>query len=96
MAARLTKPVAVAWAKNVPDAQEDHADQNGGQIMRQQQRKASDSDCKPSPRVARVPQRWTAWPASGVVKIDGRNTKYTKPSCMGLRDNGGRVSTKLT
>ncbi len=46
--------------------------------------------------VGRVPRRWTALPAMGVVKIDGKKTKYTMPSVIGARAKGGPTSTKFT
>ena len=47
-------------------------------------------------KVRRVPQRATARPASGVVTSEGRNTKYTRPSAIGVSAIGGRASTKFT
>ena len=46
--------------------------------------------------VARVPKRATARPASGVVRIEGAKTKYTKPSAIIERPSGARTNTKFT
>ena len=47
-------------------------------------------------KVDLVPNRCTTSPATGVVNIDGRKTKYTKPSCIGLIASGSRAKTKFT
>ena len=75
MAARLTKPVAVAWAKNVPTRDQHEAEQHGGEAAAQQQRQAGAAMANDAHSVGRVPKRATTRPASGVVTIDGRKTK---------------------
>ena len=96
VAARLTKPVAVAWAKKVPTPIRTMPTSTAGREGATSSGRPRPAIAKPAHSVRCVPKRCTARPASGVVKIDGRKTKYTKPSCMEPSDSGARVSTKLT
>ena len=75
VAARLTNPVAVAWARNVPMP-------TSASPASTAPRLGTTSSTSPAPampsenqHVGRVPRRFTALPASSVVTIDGTNTK---------------------
>lgn len=75
VAARLTKPVAIAWAKKVPTP-------TSASPAITQARAGASSIGSPAPAsvsaphiVRRVPCRCTMPPASGVVRIEGRKTK---------------------
>ena len=57
------------------DADQHHAGQDGGRCDEQQQRQAQAGDRQRAPDRGRVPKRVDRRPASGVVTIEGRNTK---------------------
>src|SRR6266545_793525 len=91
-----TNAVAVACAKNVPAPTSARPTRTATRWGNTSNGKPAAATASAPQSVRRVPKRLTAWPASGVVTIDGRNTKYTKPSPIRESDSGSRTSTKLT
>ena len=78
------------------DPDQYHAGEHGREVAIRRSGSPTPASPNPDHMVGRVPILATAHPASRVVTIDGRNTKYTNPSSIGPSDNGGRARTKLT
>jgi len=75
VAARLTKPVAMAWAKNVPAPTSAMPTRTTTRLGARTSGNPSAATSVAGQNVRRVPKRSAARPASGVVTIDGRNTR---------------------
>src|SRR5215475_161541 len=90
VAERLTKPVAVACAKKVPTAMSTMPTSTATRYGVTSSGSATPAIVNPIQRACLVPTSRTVRPASGVVNIDGRKTKYTNPSCMEPSDSGSR------
>ena len=75
LAARPTKPVAVACAKKVPTPTSTMPVKNAARLEDNINGRPRAATASEPQKVARVPKRSTARPARGVVAIDGRNTK---------------------
>ena len=86
----------MACAKNVPTPISTMPSKTATSLGKRRSGRPKPARAKPAQSVRRAPIRPTAHPASSVVTMDGRNTKYTKPSCIGSSDSGGRTRTKLT
>ena len=93
---RRTKPVAVACAKKVPAPTSTMPVNTAGRLDVSSNGRPSAATASEPHMVGRVPRRATALPAKGVVTIDGKNTKYTRPSVIVLIISGDCTSTKLT
>src|SRR6516165_5848493 len=96
VAASPTKPVVVAWARKVPTPTRTKPNSTAGRVGHSSNGRPARAVAEASQKVGRVPRRRTVNPAAGVVRIDGRNTKYTKPSAIAPTVKGSRTKTKLT
>src|SRR6516162_1584163 len=96
VAASPTKPVVVAWARKVPTPTRTKPASTAGRLGHSSNGRPLRAIAEASQKVGRMPKRRTVNPAAGVVTIDGRNTKYTKPKAIAPTANGSRTSTKLT
>ena len=96
VAARPTKPVAAACAKNVPTPTSIRPAITAGRLGSSKSGSPTPASAKALQKVGRVPNRCAAAPANGVVTTEGKNTKYTKPNAMRPSEGGSRTSTKFT
>jgi len=75
VAARLTKPVAVAWAKKVPAPTSASPRSTAGRLGVSSSGRPTNAAPSDSQKVGRAPRRAATRPASGVVTIAGRKTR---------------------
>ena len=75
VAARPTNPVAVACAKNVPMPTSTRPTSTAESCGNSSSGRPAPASASAHQNVGLVPTRCTKWPATGVVKIEGRNTK---------------------